>query len=65
MTDKNRPLAIGYFEDTDCKHDDVREEDERHAWDTYLAFSQYSDPKLQAEHADKLLEERRKRWGGV
>jgi hypothetical protein len=45
--------------------DEFKEEDERHAWDTYCAFSPYSDPKLQAQHADKLLEERRKRWGGV
>jgi hypothetical protein len=58
----NKKLAIYPITYDESEH---READERHAWDTYCAFSPYSDPKLQADHADKLLEERRKRWGGV
>jgi hypothetical protein len=54
------PMSYG-----DTENVQIRIQDERHAWDTYCAFSPYSDPKLQAGHADKLLEERRKRWGGV
>lgn len=37
--------------------------EEHAAWDLYAAMAQYSDPVLAARHADKLLEERRKRFG--
>jgi hypothetical protein len=69
MSDKK--LQMGYPEEQDLQVPEVRilrqlrEKDERHAWDTYCASSPYSDPKLQAVHADIVLEERRKRWGGV
>lgn len=42
---------------------DAKREDEKRAWDGFASSAPYADTHLQAQHADRLMAERRKRWG--
>ena len=71
---ENKKIQVGYPEEQDLQAQDVRilrqlrEQDERHAWDKYVAGILACAPDLfqsetMAKMADDMLVQRRKRFG--